>query len=150
MALITSVYIFKKSRAGKNFEIFCPSVLTIVAHKTSKFFWHSFSGCLSEKVNSNLRRREDLIKNQVLLLVSFRHGLPKNKKIELFLRKKIFIQKVFVVLKLSAFCFKISIFSFPGCYINFILHLSQLVCGIQSMVQLFITRVWIEFLEDGG
>ena len=37
--------------------------------------------------------------------------------------KKIFIQKIFIVSKLSAFCFGISSFSSPGCCISFILCL---------------------------
>ena len=60
------------------------------------------------------------------------------------------MQKVFLVLKLSAFCFEISSFSVPGCCISFILHLLQMVCGIQSIVQFYFTSVPLEFLEGGG
>ena len=58
--------------------------------------------------------------------------------------KKIFTQKIFVVLKLRAFCFEISSFSSPGCCISFILHLVQLVSG---MAQFDSTGVHLEFLE---
>ena len=52
--------------------------------------------------------------------------------------------------KVSAFCFEISSFSFPGYCISFILHLLQLVCDIQSMNQFCFTRVHLEFLEGGA
>ena len=57
-------------------------------------------------------------------------GLPYIEKIKLFFMKKTFIQKIFVVLKLSAFCFEISSFSsipwflsvsysiYCSCYVN--------------------------------
>ena len=63
---------------------------------------------------------------------------------ELFSKEKIFIQKIFVVLKLSAFCFEISSFSSPGCCISLILHLLQLVCG---MAQFYFTGGHLEYLE---
>ena len=82
------------------------------------------------KVNSNPAIREDLIKknNRYFYLLASDPGLPKNENFEQLSGKKIF-KKVFAVLKLSAFCFKISSFSFRGCCISFILHLLQLVCG---------------------
>ena len=43
-------------------------------------------------------------------------GLYKNKKLEFFSRKETSTHKVFVVLKLSAFCFEINSFFFPGCW----------------------------------
>ena len=89
-----------------------------------------------------------LKRNRYFYLLASDPGLPK-KNLHTK-RKKTFIQKVFVLLKLSAFCFKISSFSFPGSCINFILHLLQLVSGIQSMVQFYFTRVRLEFLEGGG
>ena len=94
---------------------------------------------------------EDIIKkNRCFYLFAQGPCLPKNKKIELFSRKKIFKHKVFVVLKLSAFCFEISNFSFPGCCISLLLHLLQLVLGIQSIAQFYFTSVHVEFLEGGG
>ena len=47
--------------------------------------------------------------------------------------KKISIQKIFFVLKLSAFCFEVTSVSSPGYCINFTLHLLQLVYGSQNM-----------------
>ena len=78
LSLHLEITFLKKSRAGRDFKILRPSVLTIVA----------------------------------LYVTLSDSGLPKNKKFELFSRKKIFIEKVFVVLKRSAFCFKISSFPF--------------------------------------
>ena len=60
------------------------------------------------------------------------------------------MQKIFIVLKLSAFCFEISSFSSLGFYISFILHLLQLVCVIQSMTQFYLTGAHLEFLEGRG
>ena len=62
--------------------------------------------------------------------------------------KKIFIQKIFVVLKLSDFYFEISSFSAPSCCISFILYLLQLVCGIQSIAQSY--EAHLEFIESRG
>ena len=53
------------------------------------------------------------------------------------------MQKIFVVLKLSAFSFEISSFSTPGCCINFILDLLQVVGGS-------ILPVHLELLEGRG
>ena len=64
--------------------------------------------------------------------------------------KKFFIQKLFVVLKLSAFCFEISNSSFPGCCTSFIFHLLQRVCGIKNMAQFYLTGAYLEFLECRG
>ena len=64
--------------------------------------------------------------------------------------KEMFIQKKFTVLKLSAFCFEISSFSSPSYCISFILHLLQLVCGIQSVAQFYFTGAYLEFLEGRG
>ena len=61
--------------------------------------------------------------------------------------KKIFMQKIFVVLKLGAYYFEISSFSSPGCFISFILHLMQLVCG---MAQFYFIGALLEFLEGRG
>ena len=61
--------------------------------------------------------------------------------------KKITIQKVFIVLRLSAFCFEIARFSSPGCCISFTLHLLHLVWGIQSMIEFYLTGVHLKFLE---
>ena len=63
---------------------------------------------------------------------------------------EIFIQKILIVLKLSAFYLEISSFSSPGCCIGFILHLLQLVCGIQSMSQLYFTGAHLEFIVGRG
>ena len=74
---------------------------------------------------------------QVFCLLALETGLPKNKNIELFSMKKIFIKKIFLLLKLSVFCFEINSFCFPDCCISFILQLLQLVYGIQSMTQFY-------------
>ena len=94
--------------------------------------------------------KEDLIKrDRYLYLLAWDAGVTKNKKNWDIFFEEIFIQKIFVVLKLSAFCFEISNFSFPGCCISFILHLLQLVCGIQSMAKFYFTSVHLEFSEGG-
>ena len=56
----------------------------------------------------SLQQNKFLIKKkQVLLLISLRPCFFKNKNYEQFLMKKIFIQKLFVVLKLSDFILKL-------------------------------------------
>ena len=67
---------------------------------------------LSSFSKTEFTKKEDLIKtNRYFHLLAYLFGLPKNKKTELFSRKKVFIQNVFVVLKLNSFCFEISGFS---------------------------------------
>ena len=61
--------------------------------------------------------------------------------------KKIFIQKLIAMLKLSDFCFEISSFFSPNRCISFILHLLQLVCDIKSMAQFSFTGSNLEVLE---
>ena len=58
--------------------------------------------------------------------------------------KKIFMQKIFFVLKLGAYYFEVSSFSSPGCFISFILLLMKLVCG---MAQFYFIGALLEFLE---
>ena len=95
---------------------------------------HSFTFCYEGVYNRISFKKK---KKQVLLLISLRPCFFKNKNYEQFLMKKIFIQKLFVVLKLSAFYFEINSFSSPGCCISLILHLLQLVCAIQSVAQFY-------------
>ena len=64
--------------------------------------------------------------------------------------KKIIILKIFAVLNLNAFYFEIISFSSPGSSFSLILHLLQLVCGIQITDQFYLTGMHLEFLEGEG
>ena len=64
--------------------------------------------------------------------------------------KKIFIQEIFVVLKVSAFYFEISTFSSPDCCISFMLHCIYCSWYVVSNVWLSFTGAHLEFIEGRG
>ena len=86
-------------------------------------------------------------KKQVLLLISLRPCLLKSEKYELFSMKKIFIQKIFVVLKLTAFYFEISSF-----FLLLVLVSSCIYCSwyVLSKAWLNFTGAHLEFTERRG
>ena len=112
-------------------------IISITSEKP-KIEVHIFDRATQVLLCGSLEQNKILIqRNRYFYLLNWDPVCLKIKKHDLFSMKKIFIQKIFVAFKLSAFCFEISSLSSPGCCISFILHLLLLVCGIQSMAQFY-------------